>query len=42
MRIAEWRRIVEDQGCFNAVSELLEKIERSKLNAYILYVMIWH
>jgi len=35
MRIAEWRRIVEDQGCFNAVSELLEKIERSKLNAYI-------
>ncbi len=35
MRIAEWKEKVESQGCYDAVSEMLERIEKSKLNAYI-------
>lgn len=35
MRLSEWRQLVQDHGCLEMVSRLLEKIERSKLNAYI-------
>lgn len=35
MRISEWMKIVEEKGCFEAVNKLLERIERSELNAYI-------
>ncbi|MCS7144070.1 MAG: Asp-tRNA(Asn)/Glu-tRNA(Gln) amidotransferase subunit GatA [Archaeoglobaceae archaeon] len=35
MRIAEWRRSVEEKGCFESLSEMLKRIEKSKLNAYI-------
>lgn len=35
MRIAEWKEKVESQGCYDAVSEMLERIEKSRLNAYI-------
>jgi aspartyl-tRNA(Asn)/glutamyl-tRNA(Gln) amidotransferase subunit A len=35
VRIAEWKEKVESQGCYDAVSEMLERIEKSKLNAYI-------
>lgn len=35
MRVTEWREKVETQGCYDAISEMLERIEKSKLNAYI-------
>lgn len=35
MRVAEWMEKVEEQGCYAAISEMLERIEKSKLNAYI-------
>lgn len=35
MRIAEWREKVSEVGCYEAISEMLERIEKSKLNAYI-------
>jgi aspartyl-tRNA(Asn)/glutamyl-tRNA(Gln) amidotransferase subunit A len=35
VRIAEWKEKVESQGCYDAVSEMLERIEKSRLNAYI-------
>lgn len=35
MKLAEWRTLVEEMGCVEAVSKLLERIEKSKLNAYI-------
>ncbi len=35
MRVTEWRGKVETQGCYDAISEMLERIEKSKLNAYI-------
>ncbi len=35
MRLREWRRKVEESSCYDAVSEMLERIERSRLNAYI-------
>ncbi|MET1123926.1 MAG: Asp-tRNA(Asn)/Glu-tRNA(Gln) amidotransferase subunit GatA [Archaeoglobaceae archaeon] len=35
MRLSEWRRKVEEEGCYDSVAEMLEKIEKSKLNAYI-------
>ncbi|MDK2876276.1 MAG: aspartyl-tRNA(Asn)/glutamyl-tRNA(Gln) amidotransferase subunit [Archaeoglobaceae archaeon] len=35
MKLSEWRMLVEEQGCFEMVSRLLERIEKSKLNAYI-------
>lgn len=35
MRVAEWREFVEEKGCVEAIYEVLERIEKSKLNAYI-------
>ncbi len=35
MKIVEWREKVSEVGCYEAISEMLERIERSKLNAYI-------
>jgi len=35
VKLAEWRTLVEEMGCVEAVSKLLERIEKSKLNAYI-------
>lgn len=35
MRLAEWRQLVAERGCLEAVSKTLERIEKSKLNAYI-------
>lgn len=35
MRVAEWMEKVENYGCYDAVAEMLEKIEKSSLNAYI-------
>jgi aspartyl-tRNA(Asn)/glutamyl-tRNA(Gln) amidotransferase subunit A len=35
VRLSEWRQLVQEHGCVEMVSRLLEKIERSKLNAYI-------
>uniref|UniRef100_A0A7C3RNJ7 Glutamyl-tRNA(Gln) amidotransferase subunit A n=1 Tax=Archaeoglobus fulgidus TaxID=2234 RepID=A0A7C3RNJ7_ARCFL len=35
MRIADWKEKVESYGCYDAISEMLERIEKSKLNAYI-------
>jgi len=35
MRISEWKNILDEKGCFEALSELLERIEKSELNAYI-------
>ncbi len=35
MRLAEWKEKVEEQGCYVAISEMLERIEKSRLNAYI-------
>lgn len=35
MKIEEWKEKVENDGCYDAISELIEKIEKSKLNAYI-------
>ena len=35
MRIEEWREKVENEGAYDSVAELLEKIEKSKLNAFI-------
>ncbi len=33
--IKDWFERVEESSCYDAVSELIEKIERSKINAYI-------
>ena len=33
--IKEWITRVEESGCYDAVAELIEKIEKSKINAYI-------
>lgn len=33
--VAEWREKVEAEGAYNAVAEMLERIEKSKLNAYV-------
>lgn len=35
MRISEWRNLLDEVGCYEAVSRLLERIEKSELNAYI-------
>ncbi|MCC6028389.1 MAG: Asp-tRNA(Asn)/Glu-tRNA(Gln) amidotransferase subunit GatA [Archaeoglobus sp.] len=35
MKVFEWKNLVNEKGCFEAVSELIDRIERSKLNAYI-------
>ncbi|MCS7119430.1 MAG: Asp-tRNA(Asn)/Glu-tRNA(Gln) amidotransferase subunit GatA [Archaeoglobaceae archaeon] len=35
MRISEWLKLLEEKGCVEAIKGLLEKIERSELNAYI-------
>ncbi|MEM4617047.1 MAG: Asp-tRNA(Asn)/Glu-tRNA(Gln) amidotransferase subunit GatA [Archaeoglobaceae archaeon] len=35
MKLAEWRKLVEEKGCLEAISKMLERIEKSKLNAYI-------
>jgi len=35
VKVGEWKEKGESQGCYDAVSELIEKIEKSKLNAYI-------
>ncbi|MDI9610849.1 MAG: Asp-tRNA(Asn)/Glu-tRNA(Gln) amidotransferase subunit GatA [Archaeoglobaceae archaeon] len=35
MKLAEWRKLVEENGCLEAISKMLERIEKSKLNAYI-------
>ncbi|MEM2022567.1 MAG: Asp-tRNA(Asn)/Glu-tRNA(Gln) amidotransferase subunit GatA [Archaeoglobaceae archaeon] len=35
MKIAEWREKVLEAGCYEAISEMLKRIEKSKLNAYI-------
>ena len=35
MFVSEWKEKVEDEGAENAVAEMLERIKRSKLNAYI-------
>ncbi len=35
MRLSEWKERVEELGCRGAVEEMLERIERSKLNGYI-------
>ncbi|WP_290598103.1 MULTISPECIES: Asp-tRNA(Asn)/Glu-tRNA(Gln) amidotransferase subunit GatA [unclassified Archaeoglobus] len=35
MKIAEWKEKVENHGCYDAVAEMLDRIEKSKLNAYI-------
>ncbi|MEM0332765.1 MAG: Asp-tRNA(Asn)/Glu-tRNA(Gln) amidotransferase subunit GatA [Archaeoglobaceae archaeon] len=35
MKIAEWREKVLEVGCYEAISEMLKRIEKSKLNAYI-------
>ncbi len=34
MKVAEWREKIEE-SCYDAVAELIERIEKSKLNAYI-------
>ena len=36
--VAEWRERLESEKCYDIVSEMLEGIERSKLNAYITVV----
>jgi aspartyl-tRNA(Asn)/glutamyl-tRNA(Gln) amidotransferase subunit A len=35
VKIAEWKEKVENHGCYDAVAEMLDRIEKSKLNAYI-------
>jgi len=35
MKIKEWKEKVEETSCYDAVSEIIERIEKSKLNAYI-------
>ncbi|MEG9194730.1 MAG: Asp-tRNA(Asn)/Glu-tRNA(Gln) amidotransferase subunit GatA [Candidatus Methanoglobus sp.] len=35
MKLSEWRQLVQEHGCLEMVSRLLERIEKSKLNAYI-------
>lgn len=35
MRISEWKEKVENSSCYDAISEMLERIEKSSLNAYI-------
>lgn len=35
MKISDWRERVEGSGCYDSVSEMLERIEKSRLNAYI-------
>lgn len=35
MKISEWKEKVENHGCYDAVAEMLDRIEKSKLNAYI-------
>ncbi|MEM0303018.1 MAG: Asp-tRNA(Asn)/Glu-tRNA(Gln) amidotransferase subunit GatA [Archaeoglobaceae archaeon] len=35
MKLAEWRKLVEENGCLETISKMLERIEKSKLNAYI-------
>ncbi len=39
MKIAEWMEKVESHGCYDAVAEMLDRIEKSKLNAYITVCM---
>ena len=33
--VKDWKEKVEESSCYDAVSELLERIEKSKINAYI-------
>lgn len=33
--VAEWREWLESESCYDLISELFDRIERSKLNAYI-------
>lgn len=35
MKIAEWKALVSEQGCYEAISRMLEKIAKSMLNGYI-------
>lgn len=35
MNILEWRNFLDEVGCHEAISKLLERIEKSELNAYI-------
>lgn len=35
MNLAEWRAQVNELGCYEAISKMLERIEKSKLNCYI-------
>jgi len=35
MKVFEWKNLVNEKGCFEAISELIDRIEKSKLNAYI-------
>lgn len=35
MKVSEWRDLVNNVGCYEAVSRLIERIEKSRLNAYI-------
>ncbi len=35
MRLSEWREKVAESSCYDAIAEMLERIEKSKLNAYI-------
>jgi aspartyl-tRNA(Asn)/glutamyl-tRNA(Gln) amidotransferase subunit A len=36
--VAEWKERVESEKCYDLVSEMLERIERSRLNAYITVI----
>lgn len=35
VRVSEWMEKVESYGCYDAVADMLERIENSRLNAYI-------
>ncbi len=35
MRVQDWLNRVEESSCYDAVADLIDKIEKSKLNAYI-------
>ncbi|MFN3384506.1 MAG: amidase family protein, partial [Archaeoglobaceae archaeon] len=35
MNLSEWKALLNDVGCYEAISKLLERIERSEINGYI-------
>jgi aspartyl-tRNA(Asn)/glutamyl-tRNA(Gln) amidotransferase subunit A len=35
MKLVEWKERVSEAGCYDAMAEMLDRIEKSKLNAYI-------